>query len=450
MKQQIVIVGGGIAGIVSALTAEKLGFNVILIEQQKNIGGLLRSFKTQSGYIFDHGTHLLNNTSNSELDDIVYDSINSDFYTVLPQGGDGNFYKSIDEENPFLDVRKLPKGDYDKAMLELLECNDTDQKFENLEDQLESTFGHTIYVNILAPIIQKLFGVEAKLLNPDSHLLFGLKRVIAFSSKTSDLLKKIKVYDDKLAYHIRRYDKNIKAFYPSKGGVGSWIDRLFERLVQNGVKVYTEETVEDIKYHNCQITDIILKSGKKIKCNHLVWTLPAVSLANIVNKDNESSKNAVRPMFISSSLYHFVIDKPYLTKSYYLYFYEPSFRSYRATFYNNFRVEETDKYLVTVEVISNPSFKDIPDRQDIFNELKESKAIPDDANFIECNVNEMAIGFPLPTKDLVQNNISMHDKIIKNFHNISLLGKSSNSGFFMQDVMMSSFNEIHKVADKLK
>ena len=52
MQQQIVIIGGGIAGIVSALTAAKFGFNVILIEQQKNLGGLLRSFKSQSGYIF--------------------------------------------------------------------------------------------------------------------------------------------------------------------------------------------------------------------------------------------------------------------------------------------------------------------------------------------------------------------------------------------------------------
>ena len=75
MKQQIVIIGGGIAGIVSALTAAKFGFNVILIEQQKMLGGLLRSFKTQSGYIFDHGTHLLNATSNSELNNIVFERL---------------------------------------------------------------------------------------------------------------------------------------------------------------------------------------------------------------------------------------------------------------------------------------------------------------------------------------------------------------------------------------
>jgi protoporphyrinogen oxidase len=450
MKQQIVIIGGGIAGIVSALTATKFGFNVILIEQQKNLGGLLRSFKTQSGYIFDHGTHLLNATSNSELNNMVFDSMNKDFYSTLPPGGDGNFYKKIDENSSFLDVRKLPKGDYEKAMFELLECNETDKNFENLEDQLESTFGHTIYTNILAPIIQKLFGMDAHLLSPDSHLLFGIKRVIAFSSKTSDLLKTIKVYDDKLAYHTRKFDENSKTFYPKQGGVGSWIDKLLEQLVQNGVKILTEQTIVDIEHHNCKITGITLKSGKKIQCDQLVWTLPAVFLNNIVNKNIESGKNTVKPMFVTNSLYHFVIDKPYLTKSYFLYFYEPSFRSFRATFYNNFRVEKTDKYLVTVEVISNPSFKDIPDKQDIFNELKESKSIPDDANFIECSINELAAGFPLPTKDLAQNNTMMYEKIIESFHNISMLGKSSNSGFFMQDVMVSSFNEIQKVSDKFK
>lgn len=104
MKQQIVIIGGGIAGIVSALTAAKFGFNVLLIEQQKNLGGLLRSFKYQSGYIFDHGTHLLNTTSNNELNNMVYDSMDKDFLQLYPPGGDGNFYKKIDENSSFLDA----------------------------------------------------------------------------------------------------------------------------------------------------------------------------------------------------------------------------------------------------------------------------------------------------------------------------------------------------------
>ena len=53
MKQQIVIVGGGVAGIVSALTAEKLGFNVILIEQQKNIGQYLHYGPTNKLVTYD-------------------------------------------------------------------------------------------------------------------------------------------------------------------------------------------------------------------------------------------------------------------------------------------------------------------------------------------------------------------------------------------------------------
>jgi protoporphyrinogen oxidase len=450
MRKKIVVAGGGIAGIVSALTAKKNGFDVALIEQKKYIGGLLRSFKTKNGYIFDQGTHLLGNTSSSELDSMVYGDISEDFYRILPETGSGVFYKGINESNSFIDIRSLSKCDYDKALLEILECNDMSEEFENLEHQLKFTFGHTIYTRILSPVIQKLFGMDAKLLNSDSHLLFGIRRIIAFSSKTSELLKKIKVYDDKLGHHTKKHDKNFKTFYPNQGGVGSWIDGLLEKLVQNEVDIYTEESIESIEYKNSEITDITLKSGKKIKCNHLVWTLPVVFLENIVNKNNESSKSAVKPMFMSSSLYHFVIDKPYLTKAYYLYFYDPTFRTFRATFYNNFRVGEVDKYLVTVEVISNPSFKSIPDEKDIFNELKESKVIPSDATFIECSVNELAAGFPLPTKDLVQKNISIHDRMVKSFYNVSMLGKTSNSGFFMQDVMLSSFNEVNQVADKMK
>jgi len=50
----------------------------------------------------------------------------------------------------------------------------------------------------------------------------------------------------------------------------------------------------------------------------------------------------------------------------------------------------------------------------------------------------------------VQKNISIHDRMVKSFYNVSMLGKTSNSGFFMQDVMLSSFNEVNQVADKMK
>ena len=453
MKKQIVIVGGGIAGIVSALTAAKLGFNTILVERQKNIGGLLRSFESPSGYIFDYGTHLLNRTGNSELDNMVYDDVDQELYNSLPKSGNGTFYKSLDDDHSFLDTRKILGNDYNLAMIELLECNISKANFVNLEDQLKLTFGYTIYTKIMSPIIRKLFGVDAKLLNSDSHLVFGLRRFIAFSSRTSDLLKNIEVYDNKLAYHkdkdfVCQIDESSGSFYPNKGGIGSWINVLHDKLINSEVTIYTEESISDVEYHNQKITDITLKSGEKIRCDHIVWTLPAVLLSNIINKEN--NKNAKKPVFMSVSLYHFVIDKPYLTKSYYLYFYDPSFRTFRATFYNNFRANKTDGYLVTVEVISNPTYQSIPDKQDIFNELKKSKSIPNDASYTEFSLDKVSSGFPLPTMELVQNNRHTNSKMMENFHNISILGKSFEGGFFMKDVMIASFNEIHEVANTMK
>ena len=51
--KNIVIVGGGIAGLLSALMYAKSGAKVSLIENSNEIGGLLRSYVSPNGYSFD-------------------------------------------------------------------------------------------------------------------------------------------------------------------------------------------------------------------------------------------------------------------------------------------------------------------------------------------------------------------------------------------------------------
>ena len=66
-----VVVGGGIAGILSAILLKKRFEEVYLIEKGKTLGGLLKSYRNQDGIEFDYGTHFLRETGIPQLDKIL-------------------------------------------------------------------------------------------------------------------------------------------------------------------------------------------------------------------------------------------------------------------------------------------------------------------------------------------------------------------------------------------
>ena len=60
MRRRKVVVGGGIAGICTALFLAEKGDSVTLIEKGPALGGLLRSiYPFDNEYSFDFGTHFL-------------------------------------------------------------------------------------------------------------------------------------------------------------------------------------------------------------------------------------------------------------------------------------------------------------------------------------------------------------------------------------------------------
>ena len=61
MKYDVVIVGGGIAGLTSAAFLSKTGYNVLVCEKESKVGGLVNSFDFK-GYTFDGGIRAIENS----------------------------------------------------------------------------------------------------------------------------------------------------------------------------------------------------------------------------------------------------------------------------------------------------------------------------------------------------------------------------------------------------
>jgi phytoene dehydrogenase-like protein len=61
MQYDVVVVGGGMAGLTAAAYLSRAGARVLLCEKEKQVGGLVNSFE-RGGFVFDGGIRAIENS----------------------------------------------------------------------------------------------------------------------------------------------------------------------------------------------------------------------------------------------------------------------------------------------------------------------------------------------------------------------------------------------------
>jgi phytoene dehydrogenase-like protein len=61
MQNDVIVVGGGVAGLTAAAYLSRAGAKVLLCEKEKNVGGLVTSFE-RNGFVFDGGIRAIENS----------------------------------------------------------------------------------------------------------------------------------------------------------------------------------------------------------------------------------------------------------------------------------------------------------------------------------------------------------------------------------------------------
>jgi len=64
-KKQVIVIGGGIAGLSAGIYAQKCGFDVTILESHSIAGGICTSWK-RGGYLFEGGMHWLAGSNKNE------------------------------------------------------------------------------------------------------------------------------------------------------------------------------------------------------------------------------------------------------------------------------------------------------------------------------------------------------------------------------------------------
>lgn len=434
------VVGGGIAGILSAFHLKGKFEEVFLVEKQDNIGGLLNSFSPEKGLCFDFGSHVLAQTGISDIDELLFDECidNESLWNKIPSMKVGNFFRGqMDNEGPCIDARLLDEEIYEQGLIEFIKALPKDS-FDNLKIQLIEMYGETFAKEIFEPIVHKLFGVSAELLSPNSYELFVPKRIKLLNNEITKELKKLMLFDDRMAFHTHS-DSRIH-FYPKTGGMGQWIKGLYEKLINTGVKILTNEQVEIIQHRNGKV-EMVQLSQCQIPVEQLVWTIPPIMLLKAANISSLSQA----PQFRKVKLMHFVLDRPFNSQNAYINCYDSSYRSFRITLYPNLS-GNYDLHKCTVEILYT-EFTDA-DEEIILDELMKMGIVPKDTKILKAYQIDVNVGFPIRTNQYNKLLQSQNDLINNEFNNVLLLGKSSGTSFYMNEILQETYIKVqHLIKD---
>ncbi len=463
-ESRVVIVGGGICGLLAAilLKRESSNLNITIIEAEKTVGGLLKSFSYEGFGCFDYGTHYLSEIGIHKIDEI--------FRSLFPENDCHNMYgtkadvsgvylnDSLQTNTPFPDLRKHADASFFKSTF-LNKCEvpiaETNLK-DDAQKYYSERFGSAIVEQVINPIIVKIFGHSSTELSYLGTKFIPLGRILLFEDEFIHALAP----DDKNTKYLAHSDQRIvpatklsllRAFYPKQPGIQHFIDKMLSELEAIGVKVLTACQLKKLTMEKGSVTSIEIKHGEAeviLHCDEIIWSAGPLTLSKLILPDF-SFIGFDKPL--KTALVHLVLDRPMdCFDLYYFYCYEANYKTFRVTNYKGF-CPASDGYKYTVELFLDGS--EVDSIEDLAcNELKLLKLISSDSEVLFKKAEVLTAGFPLLTLKNQALMDSYKKRILsQKIQNLTMCGVDPTENvFFMREVIADMHTKVMTLLQKFK
>lgn len=353
VNKKYVIVGAGIAGLLAALKLIDKGVNgenILIIDKEKEIGGLLRSWKSEANGSFDIGTHILAETGNEEVDRLLAPFYSGEKWQKLEGSTKdlpGCFYNNVfHDENQF-----IPFSSIDSALIEKYTQGILDKLDTKLNSTSTNMSAYDFYSkkycddyieDVIEPIYRKTFGKESRQLSAFVCNLLPLNRVISNNSKINEKLQQ----DDKLrsvfGFPLQKevpeqFVSKTASYYPKERGVGIFVEAINEYLLQKKISIETEANIQTLEIKNSEIKKITYQKSNQtasVNCENLIWSVGILPLCKILDIPvNFSFMDKPLNTVVAQTIFNKVIE---LKNSHYYYVLDTKYKTYRITNYNSF------------------------------------------------------------------------------------------------------------------
>lgn len=304
----VIVVGGGLAGLTAAAYCCRHGIDVALFEKSFATGGLVKSF-TNQGFTFDAGIRAFEN-SGILLPMLKQLGINMDLATQDVSIGLVDTWTTLHSKDDLYHYQAMLTTHFPEeegAIKDIVSC---------ISDVSN-------YMDVIYGIDNPLFRDDLK----DSHYL--KKTLLPWLMKYQINIRKATRMKAPIREHLHQFTSNealidtiiqhfftdtpaffalsyfglyLDYFYP-KGGTGVLASKVHEYIIEHGGKIFCQTTVGHIDNINKHVH---LENGKHVKYKKLIWAADQRSLYTLLetkqNKKVETTKAKVLQSLAAESI----------------------------------------------------------------------------------------------------------------------------------------------------
>ena len=324
---EILIIGAGPAGLTAAWEANKHGLKTLILEGDKEVGGISRTVE-RNGWRFDIGGHRFF-TKVDEVYEIWDEILDKEDFLLRPR------MSRIYYKNKFYDYPlKASNALFNLGIIEAIRCVLSyfyvrirpPKNQDNFENWVAARFGWRLYNIFFKTYTEKVWGVDATTIGAD----WASQRI-----KNLSLMKAILN-----AFQINKSGEIIttlidKFKYP-KYGPGMMWETAYKKLLDQGHEIYFSSRVSEISKEDDHYL-VTTKEGEIYKAKNILSSMPLAHLPKTIRPEpvesvKTSGENLKFRDFLSVAL---VINEEDAFPDNWIYIHEPDVKVGRVQNYGS-------------------------------------------------------------------------------------------------------------------
>ena len=414
MSGSAIVVGAGVAGLTAAYKLADQGFDVTVVEKEKAVGGLAKSWE-YNGFHFDVGPHRFH-TDDKVVESFILDVLQDDKIVIDRSSAVLFFNRYHEWPLKRSTIFKLPPHVMIGAAWDLFFKKPAQD--ETFQEYVLGLYGKTLFKHFFKDYTEKFLMHKCDELHQDWASAGINRAVIDKNVKANSLMQVIKST-------LFPKPVNSKFIYPASGGIGVFSQRLVKMIEAKGGRVLNNAQVTDVAASGEKVNELTITVGEKqetARPDLLVWTAPPRVLSKMLELP---SRNLT---FLDSIIYNVELEGEPVMPYQWIYYGSKDYLINRVSIPGNFGPHTTPEgkagmCLELCSINDNDTWTN-PENytEQVITDMKNARLIKSKEQVLDVHIENVRNSYPIYTIDY-REKLQKALSDLRKYSNLMMLGR---------------------------